>query len=91
MQGKKRDAEEAFRRALVLEPGAYAPGLNLAALLGGSGKIDEAITLLEKVVQSKEETGQGYLLLADFYVMNGQTESARRAREEAAKRLPSSL
>lgn len=87
MQGRKRDAENAFRRALELEPGAYAPALNLAALLGGAGKLDEGIALLERAVQSHEETGQGYMLLADFYVMRGETEKAQHARSEAAKRL----
>ncbi len=87
MQGKEDEAAESFRRALTLEPGAYAPALNLAALLGGSGEVDEAIPILERIVTSREESGQGYLLLADFYVMRGQPDDARRARDEAAKRL----
>jgi cytochrome c-type biogenesis protein CcmH/NrfG len=89
MQGEEREAEDAFRQAIALEPEAYAPLVNLAALLGGSGRVDEAIALLERAVQSREEAGQGYLLLADFYVMRGDSEKAQRAREEAAKRLAS--
>jgi len=88
MQGRKRDAEGAFRRALDIEPEAYAPALNLAALIGGSGRRAEAIAILEGIVHSREETGEGYSLLADFYVIQGRGEDARRTREEAVKRLP---
>jgi len=86
MQGKKSEAEDAFRRALTLDPAAYAPALNLAALLGGAGKVDEAVAILERIVSSREETGQGYLLLGDFCVMLGRRDDAARARGEASRR-----
>jgi Tfp pilus assembly protein PilF len=89
MQGDKKGAEEAFRNALTYDAEAYAPALNLAALLGGKKKMDEAIAILERITKTDEETGQGLLLLGDFYVMRGRSEDAARVRAEAEERAHS--
>lgn len=84
MQGRSGDAEVAFRKAIELEPDAYPPKLNLAAVVGSNpNRIDEAVVILEEAVELPDETGQGLLLLADLYVKQGKSTAAAIARDRA--------
>lgn len=87
MLGHTQDAEAAFRKAIELEPEAYAPALNLAALLFGENRIDEAVALLEEAVESPEEMGRGLQLLADLYVKQGRSTDAALMRHRARDKL----
>ena len=80
-QGDDSGAESNWRRALQLEPDQPQALKGLAGLCARSGRMQEAVSCLEKVSESAPEDADNWLNLAELYQfleLPGQAEAAFR-------------
>lgn len=75
-QGDLIDAENHFRKALILEPGLQGARLTLATVLEGEGKAAAAQEVLESMVAAGNKNPQTFLALAQLENRRGNTEGA---------------
>jgi tetratricopeptide (TPR) repeat protein len=78
--GKSELSEEQFRKALDLEPRDYDANHNLGELYVQSGKMADAVPLLEKAQQIRPSYDNGYDL-ALAYFLTGKPSQARELVE----------
>jgi len=87
-----RTAELAMRRALALDPGDAAAGLDLALILRAQGRIDEALAELERPSRAgRLEALRARALWLMEEGRGGQAEAAARALLQAAPNDPLGL
>ncbi|GAB6186084.1 tetratricopeptide repeat protein [Thermopirellula anaerolimosa] len=72
-----------FRRAVALSPGTIGPMLELADALIRTGRIDEAVELLEKDFPSELESVWRFQMLGQCYLHRGDLRRARMMYELA--------
>lgn len=79
-------AEADFKKALELNPNSVGIYSNLANTLLSNGKSEEALDYINKGIEKSEEGGtkiQFYVLLGNYYHLNGQYELALENFEKA--------
>jgi tetratricopeptide (TPR) repeat protein len=81
-------AEEAFRKAIEIQPLWPAPHNNLAGLMLVQGKKDEAISGLEAAVKANPDNLAAYLSIAQIYVQGKDYKKAMETYERALARKP---
>ncbi len=87
-QGKKKDAEREYRRALVLDPSQPESASNLARILRESGRRPEAIQILEKAKAAGSLSPQVFFELGLAQAEAGEVNTALGNFREAARRDP---
>ncbi len=81
--GDFEKAQAAYRKSLSLSPGNVAVLNNLALSLTQSGRLDEGIGVLEKVVNSENSTAQDRQNQSVLYALRADFERAERlARQD---------
>jgi Flp pilus assembly protein TadD len=76
--GNFENAQTSFNRALKLSPNNMDVMNNLALSLAQAGQLNQAIKMLEKIIQDKSAGPQSRQNLAMFYGLKGKFEKARR-------------
>jgi tetratricopeptide (TPR) repeat protein len=92
--GEDKDAENQFRKALELDPEDHEALFNLALILKFSGRLTEALPLLEKSVLARRGDPQPLAQLADLHLTLqhfSDAEKIARAAETIAPNNPLSL
>lgn len=84
VQGKPKEAVQAWRRALVLEPSADWPRLLIARDLGRRGESEEARTLIEAVIGERPDFAMAYLYRAALRQRTGDAAGAEADLVRAA-------
>jgi len=75
--GNLKSAEEQFRKALALEPLNYDANRNLGELYVQSGRVADAVPLLDKAQQIRPTYDNGYDLALACY-LSGRLDKAKR-------------
>ncbi|MEZ5312976.1 MAG: tetratricopeptide repeat protein [Thermoanaerobaculia bacterium] len=86
--GDLAGAEEAYRRALEVDPGAITAYQNLAGLLRGQGRSIEAQELLALTDRSSNRNPFSYLALGDLALRLGRISEAERFYRRALRLGP---
>lgn len=92
--GEDKDAESQFRKALELDPEDHEALFNLGLILKFSGRMPEALPLLEKSVLARRGDPQPLAHLADLHLTLqhfADAEKIARAAETIAPNNPLSL
>jgi len=80
--GNPNDAQTQYREALKLSPGNGAVLNNYALSVAQQGRLNEAISILEKLALGENSTQQTRQNLALLYSIDGQTKKAERLVKE---------
>ena len=75
--------ESLLRTAIEQDPDRSDARKNLAVLLASTGRLESAITELEKALKLTPEDARAWGLLAELAERSGRAELARKAREQA--------
>ena len=90
-QGRYGEARYALEKAIQLEPDSLQIHANLATVLfAGMGRSEEAIPLLEHIVQQQPERAGGHFMLARVYLSLDRLAEAISALKRAATLSPRS-
>jgi TolB-like protein/cytochrome c-type biogenesis protein CcmH/NrfG len=81
-------AEEAFRRALELEPGSSEALRGLGRLTKKLGRFDEAIELARRSLERDPLDAGGHRLLGDVFWLSGRLEEAEAPLKKALELRP---
>lgn len=81
---KMEEAEESYRKSLVLDPENYRVMHNLGSLLVNLEKREEGLTLLEKAVTIRPDYEIGHLTLAQAYFFLGRFGDVVRESEQVS-------
>lgn len=81
-RGDLSKAEEAYRKALSIDPGLWEAANNLGALLGRTGRTEEARLVLEKALAANPNEPSLHLNLAVVLEKEGERTGARRHYEK---------
>lgn len=81
---KIEEAEESYRKVLVLDPQNYRAMHNLGSLLVNIEKKEEGLALLEKAVTIRPDYEIGHLTLAQVYFILGRFDDVVRESEQAS-------
>jgi tetratricopeptide (TPR) repeat protein len=82
-RGDKARAEEAYARALELDPHLTSPYVRLALLYSGAGKQDQALRQLTEAVKASPQNPLPLTLLGGAYEQKGDVARAKEAYEKA--------
>ena len=82
-QGKTKDAEDMFRRALVYNAGDATALAGMFELQFNRGKYAEAVSFAERLVAVSPGEGRSHLRLGDARFKLGELEAARQAYQRA--------
>ena len=85
------EAETQLRAAIAAAPAATAPRTALAALYLAEGRKDDAEHALVEAKGALREDPEGYRMLGDFYLSNGDTQKALVEFASLAKAHPKDL
>jgi len=78
-----KEAEEAFRKSMQLDPNFLAPKVGLAGMLGAlRSKHDEAIALYKECISIDPQLGEAYRGMADELLTTGKDAEAKNAYEK---------
>jgi tetratricopeptide (TPR) repeat protein len=86
--GKHKDAVEALRRSLRIDPSQAPAHLALANVLQDQGQIDSAITSYRRALRLEPDSAQAHNDLGTALYARGNLEEAIREFEEALKSDP---
>jgi tetratricopeptide (TPR) repeat protein len=86
VDGRPGDAEQSFRRALVIDPGSADAAGGLGGLLLGVGRAGEAVPLLEHFLGANPLHAAGWNSLVLALWNSGQQDEARQAVQQASER-----
>ncbi len=91
--GETGKAEELYREALRLRPDYGAARIALGKMLRRSGRLDEALPILEKAAEhgGNEERARALTALGRAYLEKGRQADAKRVFEQAIERAPASV
>lgn len=84
-------AEQAYRRAVELNPGDPAALRRLASALFNENKFDDAIRQYQQLINVAPSDPTSYLRLAEMYYQQKKYELAEANIEQAKQRAPDSL
>ncbi|HEV2386439.1 MAG TPA: tetratricopeptide repeat protein [Candidatus Acidoferrales bacterium] len=84
-------AEQAYRRAVQLEPGLPAHLRRLAQTLFDEDKFDEAAKQYGQLTQLEPSEGENYLRLAEIYYQQKKYDQAEASISQAKQRAPENL
>ena len=87
-QGRKGEAESAFRKAVELEPKIPATHLELAAYFSRTGDLAAAETVLKAGISVLRDASQLEAQLGDLYVLRGVPDQAAQQFEAVLKVHP---
>jgi tetratricopeptide (TPR) repeat protein len=87
--GNPESAEAYYRSALAVDDLFFPVKMNLAVLLNGQGRNDEAATLLGEVLEHDPDNAEAAYSLALLLVETGQADEALTWLERAAAGMPS--
>lgn len=82
------DAEQAYRRALRLDPDHHAAAFNLALLLHEQNRLNEALALLVPFADGRDASGETDRLLGRLYQDADQAQAAIACYRAALARSP---
>lgn len=89
--GDANAAQEAFDKALTIDPKFYVASMNLARILAGQGRVEEAEHIYSSVAHSHEKDPAPVLGLAHVAIRRGQYDNAveflRKAMELGHKAI----
>jgi tetratricopeptide (TPR) repeat protein len=88
-EGDFREAQQAFERALTLDPANAMARHNLGYALEAQGAIEDAIAAYEAVMQSPQPLAQSAFNLGVLLARSGRDDEARQAFEQTLQRDPS--
>jgi tetratricopeptide (TPR) repeat protein len=86
--GESALAEENLRQALSFAPSDVAVRLELSALLGQTGRNDQAVPLLEETVRSNPSNAGAREVLVRGYIASGDFAAARVAAQDLITLAP---
>ena len=89
MHGRQTDAVQAFQKAIDLQPGYFAPHLDLGIFHFQQGNYTEAENQFRQVVQLAPESEAGYSDLCAIYVYTARYEMAESACRKGMELYPS--
>jgi len=78
LQGRHRDAQEAYRRALAASPDLVAAEVNLGLSLALGGRADQGVAMLQPLAAGEGASPRVRQDLAAALVLDGQTDQAER-------------
>jgi len=84
-------AEQAYRRAVQLDPGDAGPLRRLASTLFDESKFDEAIPRYQQLTHIDPSDAANYLRLAEMYYQQKKYELAETSIAQAEQRAPDNL
>ncbi len=85
------EAEEQFRKALKIYPD-HAPSMyELARIYKQQGRVEDAVLLVEKAIESDNKNEWYYLQLADLYRQNRQYEKVAEVFQKLSEMFPDKL
>jgi tetratricopeptide (TPR) repeat protein len=87
-RGRTADAEELYRRTLLVDPAHASANNNLAVLLAQSGRVAEAITHWEAVLQFNPEHADAHANMGAALAQQGRFAEALRHLDEALRINP---
>jgi tetratricopeptide (TPR) repeat protein len=87
-QGRYREAEAGYRRAIQADPTLYRAHLGLAMVLHRGGRRDEAIEACKAAIGTRQDGLEAYYLLADFLLEAQRNEEAASNYEQLRKLNP---
>ncbi|HWU41090.1 MAG TPA: tetratricopeptide repeat protein, partial [Candidatus Acidoferrum sp.] len=87
-QKNYKKAEEAFRKAIELQPDWQAPHINLARVYIVQGQTGGAIRFLEDTLQKDPDNVGAYLSLAQVYIQSKEKSKAIGVYEKLLTRKP---
>lgn len=82
------EAEEAFRRAIELDPGFVEPALELADIYVNTGRPQDAIPYLEDAMAVDPTNIELLIVLAQIYLQTGRWDDGIRMLEERRHNAP---
>jgi protein O-GlcNAc transferase len=89
--GRANEAEQAYRRALVLDPGLYRAATNLANLLADLQRTDEALDLHSRAIAAAPANLPSLRALARLHYERSELAEAERCYREALALAPEHL
>lgn len=84
LAGKRKEAGQAFDRALEIFPDYHWALEGKGKLLAKQGRLQEAAALYERLLENSDEPGRA-IFLGDIYVRLGRTENAQETYREAIR------
>lgn len=84
----RQRAAEAYRAVLALDPDDDVATNNLPVLLFRLGRVDEAVSLLERIVEEGTPTSSHFTNLAAYRYAVGRTDDAAATIAEAVSLMP---
>ena len=81
--GRLREAEEAYRKAIEIDPTLAAAWSNLGNLLSNAGRTEEAEEAYRKAIETDPEYAKGWGNLGGLLSKTGRTEEAEEAYRKA--------
>jgi tetratricopeptide (TPR) repeat protein len=75
-QNKFEEAEQYFKKSMVIDPGDHALAYNIAEIMMQAGNADEAIRYYEMAIRIKPDWPKFYLKLGYAWLNKGNTEKA---------------
>jgi eukaryotic-like serine/threonine-protein kinase len=91
MNGRQADAVQAFQKALDLQPGYFAPHLELGIFWYRQGDYAEAENQFRQVIELAPESEAGHYDLCAIYVVTARYEEAESACRRAMELYPSAI
>jgi tetratricopeptide (TPR) repeat protein len=86
--GQLAEARKAWERAREMDPDALEPKLGLAELALAEKNPDEAIALVEGVLEANPSEATAGRLLAQAYLLRGETEQAEQQLRAVLRKNP---
>jgi tetratricopeptide (TPR) repeat protein len=87
---RHRDSIVAFKEVYRLKPDFPLVQLNLAAQYRATGQLNDALSLVEKAIDSKKSLADGYRLKAEILGSMGRNSEAIESAQQAVMLAPSS-
>ena len=83
-----RKATEAIEQARTLDPEQPAVGYALATIYNGSGRTDEAIAVLRRMLEAQPSSEETHRMLGDLLAASGRIEEGRTEFDAALRLRP---
>jgi tetratricopeptide (TPR) repeat protein len=87
-RGELADAESAYRRAAEQDPGFVPARIELARLYVGTGRADQALPELEKVLQANRKSADAWQISGMAHLAKGNVRQAQEAFKKALEANP---
>jgi tetratricopeptide (TPR) repeat protein len=81
--GKKKDAEDAFRKAVQIYPKYAASYMRLSSIYADEGRFPDAHKAIGKALELQKDTSTGYAYLGYVYLREKQADKAEQAFQKS--------